>query len=97
MGTPVWSRDGIICAGESYKDKLKLTLAKGASLKIRPVSSTQASTETCAVRSTFTMAKKLTSPPSRRPLAKRSPSTVLANRNLRKKRSPEGSWLCVTQ
>jgi hypothetical protein len=32
-GTPVWSHDGIICTGESYKDKLKLTFAKGASLK----------------------------------------------------------------
>jgi hypothetical protein len=33
MGTPVWERDGIICTGESYKDKVKLTFAKGASLK----------------------------------------------------------------
>ena len=33
MGTPVWSLDGIICTGESYKDKVKLTFAKGASLK----------------------------------------------------------------
>ena len=33
MGTPVWSSDGIICTGESYKDKIKLTFAKGASLK----------------------------------------------------------------
>lgn len=32
-GIPVWSRDGIICTGESYKDKVKLTFAKGASLK----------------------------------------------------------------
>ncbi|PFH12450.1 hypothetical protein BCF11_4934 [Collimonas sp. PA-H2] len=31
--TPVWSRDGIICTGESYKDKVKLTFIKGASLK----------------------------------------------------------------
>jgi hypothetical protein len=31
--TPVWSHDGIICTGESYKDKVKLTFAKGASLK----------------------------------------------------------------
>ena len=31
-GVPVWSRDGIICTGESYKDKVKLTFAKGASL-----------------------------------------------------------------
>ena len=33
MGTPVWSHDGIICTGESYKGKVKLTFAKGASLK----------------------------------------------------------------
>lgn len=32
MGTPVWSHDGIICTGESYKNVVKLTFAKGASL-----------------------------------------------------------------
>ena len=32
-GTPVWSHDGIICTGESYKNTVKLTFAKGASLK----------------------------------------------------------------
>jgi len=32
-GTPVWSDDGIICTGESYKKVVKLTFAKGASLK----------------------------------------------------------------
>ena len=48
MGTPVWSHDGIICTGESYKNVVKLTFAK------------------------------------------RSPSTVLASRNLRRKRSPKG-------
>src|SRR5437879_7266173 len=55
---------------------------------IRPVSSTRVSTETHAARSTSTKEKKLTSPPSRRSIAKRSPSTVLASRNLRRKRSP---------
>ena len=35
MGTPVWSHDGIICTGESYKSVVKLTFAKGASLKDR--------------------------------------------------------------
>jgi len=29
---PVWSHDGIICTGETYKDKVKMTFAKGASL-----------------------------------------------------------------
>ena len=33
MGTPVWSHEGIICTGESYKKVVKLTFAKGASLK----------------------------------------------------------------
>ncbi|HXT16203.1 MAG TPA: DUF1801 domain-containing protein [Gemmatimonadaceae bacterium] len=32
MGTPVWSHDGIICTGESYKNVVKLTFLKGASL-----------------------------------------------------------------
>jgi hypothetical protein len=31
-GTPVWSHGGIICTGESYKSRVKLTFAKGASL-----------------------------------------------------------------
>ncbi|HUE87832.1 MAG TPA: DUF1801 domain-containing protein [Vicinamibacterales bacterium] len=31
-GTPVWSHDGIICTGESYKSVVKLTFAQGASL-----------------------------------------------------------------
>jgi len=33
LGVPVWSHDGIICTGESYKDKVKLTFARGASLR----------------------------------------------------------------
>lgn len=32
-GVPVWSHDGIICTGETYKDHVKFTFAKGASLK----------------------------------------------------------------
>src|SRR5438105_7581545 len=32
-GTPIWSHDGIICTGESYKNVVKLTFFKGASLK----------------------------------------------------------------
>ena len=32
MGTPTWSHDGILCTGESYQAKVKLTFAKGASL-----------------------------------------------------------------
>lgn len=33
MGTPIWSHDGIVCTGESYKQVVKLTFARGASLK----------------------------------------------------------------
>jgi len=33
LGVAVWSHAGIICTGETYKDKVKLTFAKGASLK----------------------------------------------------------------
>lgn len=32
-GIPVWSHDGIICIGETYKDKIKLTFARGAALE----------------------------------------------------------------
>lgn len=32
-GVPVWSHDGLICTGETYKDVVKMTFAKGASLK----------------------------------------------------------------
>ena len=32
-GTPVWSRNGLICTGETYKNVVKMTFAKGASLK----------------------------------------------------------------
>jgi hypothetical protein len=32
-GTPVWSHHGIVCTGESHKDKVKLTFARGASVK----------------------------------------------------------------
>jgi hypothetical protein len=32
-GVPVWSQDGIICTGESYKNAVKFTFARGASLK----------------------------------------------------------------
>ena len=33
MGTPVWEHDGIICTGETYNKVVKMTFAKGASLK----------------------------------------------------------------
>ena len=33
MGTPVWSHDGIICTGETYKNVVKMTFARGAALE----------------------------------------------------------------
>jgi len=33
LGVPTWEHDGILCTGETYKDKVKLTFAYGASLK----------------------------------------------------------------
>src|SRR5262245_27222989 len=33
MGTPVWSHDGIVCTGETYKSVVKMTFARGAELK----------------------------------------------------------------
>ena len=33
MGVPVWEHAGIVCTGETYKDKIKLTFAKGAALE----------------------------------------------------------------
>lgn len=33
LGVPVWEKDGIICTGETYKDKVKLTFARGAALE----------------------------------------------------------------
>src|SRR5438552_10468467 len=33
MGTPVWSHAGIVCTGETYKNVVKMTFAKGAALK----------------------------------------------------------------
>src|SRR3954464_14782694 len=33
MGTPIWSHDGMVCTGETYKEVVKMTFAKGAALK----------------------------------------------------------------
>src|SRR2546428_6024115 len=72
------------------RKSISLHVLRARLIRIRPDSSTRVSTETHAARSTSTKEKKLTSPPSRRSFAKRSPSTVPASRNLRRKRSSEG-------
>ena len=43
-GVPVWSLEGIICTGETYKDKVKLTLPRALRSRIQPESSTPALT-----------------------------------------------------
>jgi hypothetical protein len=48
-GTPVWSHNGMVCTGESYKDHIKLTFAKGASLKDPENIFTQMGTQRCAI------------------------------------------------
>ena len=57
-GVPVWSHDGILCTGETYKDKVKLTFAQGASLPDPCASSTPASKATRDGRSTFMRATR---------------------------------------
>jgi hypothetical protein len=45
-GVPVWSQGGIVCTGETYKNVVKMTFAKGASLGVRRACSTPAWTAT---------------------------------------------------
>ncbi len=53
-GVPVWSHDGIVCTGETYKSFVKMTFAKGAALQ-DPAGLFNSSLEgTCGGRSTFT-------------------------------------------
>src|SRR5712671_4086986 len=57
-GTPVWSHGGIVCTGETYKNAVKLTFAKGAALKTLHVCSTPASTAMSGAPSTSTKATR---------------------------------------
>jgi hypothetical protein len=60
-GVPTWYHDGIICTGETYKDKVKITFAKGASLqRTRRVSSTRVSMATSGAPSTSPRARSST-------------------------------------
>jgi hypothetical protein len=58
MGTPVFSHGGIVCTGETYKNVVKLTFAKGAALKDPSVSSTPASTGMSGAPSTSTKGRR---------------------------------------
>ena len=57
-GVPVWSHDGLICTGETYKNVVKMTFAKGAALNDPWASSTPALTGTQGVPSTSTRARR---------------------------------------
>ena len=59
-GVPVWSHDGIVCTGETYKNAVKLTFAHGAFCRIHLASSIPASKATCDARSTSTRATRST-------------------------------------
>jgi len=65
-GTPVWSRNGILCTGESYTKVVKLTFAKGPRSQTQPASSIRASKGTHEGRSTSTKGSKSTQPRSSR-------------------------------
>ena len=87
---PVWSHDGIICTGESYKKAVKLTFAKGASLK-DPARLFNSSLEgTCAARSIFASGKTLTRQHSRRSFARLLLSTVPGDHQSLLKASAKG-------
>ena len=66
LGVPVWEHDGIICTGETYKNAVKLTFAKGASLEDLQASSTPASKATPGVPSISMRATRLMKRRSRR-------------------------------
>ena len=58
-GVPVWSHAGMICTGETYKNVVKMTFAKGASLRTLQASSTPASKVTPGVPSISMRATRL--------------------------------------
>jgi hypothetical protein len=60
MGTPVWSHDGIVCTGESYKKVVKMTFAKAPLWRTLLASSTPASMGTCDGPSTSRRARRST-------------------------------------
>jgi len=62
-GVPVWSHDGLICTGETYRSVVKMTFARGPPSKTGPVSSTRASRATPGGPSTSTRARRSTRRP----------------------------------
>ena len=94
-GTPVWSHDGIICTGESYKNVVKLTFAKGASLK-DPARLFNSSLDGNVRRAIDIHEREAVDESAFKALVREAValnSTVLASRNLRRKRSPKAILL----
>jgi hypothetical protein len=58
-GIPVWSHDGLICTGETYKNVVKMTFPRGLHLRIHQASLTPASMATLGVASTSTRVRRL--------------------------------------
>jgi hypothetical protein len=93
-GTPVWSHDGIICTGESYKQVVKLTFAKGASLK-DPVRLFNASLDgntrrAIDIREGEQVDETAFKALIRQAIALNGSGRVPTSRHLRRKRSPRG-------
>jgi hypothetical protein len=85
-GTPVWSHDKIICTGESYKSAVKLTFAKGAFLK-DPAGLFNSSLEGNTRRAMDIHEGEAVDESAFKALVRQAvASTVLASRNLRRKR-----------
>jgi len=62
-GVPVWCHDGMICTGETHKNVVKMTFAKGATLETHQACSTPASMAPPGAPSTSTRARRLTRGP----------------------------------
>jgi hypothetical protein len=90
-GTPVWSHDGIVCTGESYKQVVKLTFARGASIK-DPKKLFNSSLEgKTRVRSTCAKGRRSTKLPSSNSFAPRWRPTPQRALNGQSRRSKPGS------
>ncbi len=87
-GTPIWSHDGIICTGESYKNVVKLTFFKGASLK-DPARLFNSSLEGNVRRAIDIHEGEEVDESAFKALVRQAVALKSASRNLRRKRSPK--------
>jgi hypothetical protein len=89
MGTPVWSHDGI-CTGESYKNVVKLTFAKGASLKDHARLFNSGLDGNVRRAIDIHQGEEVDESAFKALIRQAVALAVLASRNLRRKRSPKG-------